>query len=208
WILRREVQLVQEGAEAAIALCTEHGLGEFWVAPTNVWQGWALAEQGQQEEGLALMRHGIAAFRAAGAELNRPPRLALLAEVYGKVGQQEQGRNALAEARAIVDKTGERWWEAELHRLEGEMTLQFPPPSLERSFPGAEASFHKALEVARRQEAKSLELRAATSLARLWQQQGKKAEAHQLLAPVYHWFTEGFDTKDLQEAKALLEELH
>jgi len=134
--------------------------------------------------------------------------LALLGEVYAKMGEQEQGRNALAEARAIVDKTGERYWEAELHRLEGELTLQFTLPSLEPSFPEAESSFHKALEVARRQKAKSLELRAATSLARLWQQQGKKAEAHQLLAPVYHWFTEGFDTKDLQEAKALLDELN
>ena len=106
------------------------------------------------------------------------------------MGQQEQRRHALAEARAIVDKTGERFWEAELHRLEGELTLQCTGPSLELSFPAAESSFHKALEVARRQEAKSLELRAASSLARLGQQQGKKAEAHQLLAPVYHWFTD------------------
>src|SRR5262249_36095066 len=156
--------------------------GEFWVAHTNVWQGWVLAEQGQQEEGISLMRHGMAAFRTARAELERQYWLALLVEVYAKMGQHEQGRHALAEARAIVDKAGERWWEAELHRLEGELTLQFPPPSLERSFPEAEASFYKALEVARRQEAKSLELRAAMSLARLWQQQGKRREAHQLLA--------------------------
>src|SRR5262249_3876140 len=186
WIPRREVQLVQERAEAAIALCTEHGLGEFWLAHTKVWQGWVLAEQGQQEEGISLMRHGMAAFRAAGAELERQYWLALLGEVYAKMGQQEKGRNALAEARAIVDKTGEHWWEAELHRLEGELTLLCTRPSQELSFLEAESSFHKALEVARRQEAKSLELRAATSLARLWQQQGKKAEAHQLLAPVYH----------------------
>src|SRR5262249_16732305 len=207
WILRREVQLVQEGAEAAIALCTEHGLGEFWVAPVNVWQGWALAAQGQHEEGIALMRHGIAAFRAAGAELNRPDRLALLGEGYVNMGQHEQGRHALAEARAIVDQTGERWWEAELHRLEGELTLQFPLPRLELSFAEAEASFHRALAVACRQEAKSFELRAATSLARLWQRQGKRREAHDLLAEIYGWFIEGFETKDLQEAKALLDEL-
>jgi predicted ATPase len=207
WIPRREVQLVQEGAEAAIALCTEHGLGEFWLAHTNVWQGWVLTEQGQKEEGIALMRHGMAAFRAAGAELERQYWLALLGEVYAKMGQQEQGRNALAEAWAIVNKTGERFWEAELHRLEGELTLHFTLPSLEPSFLEAESSFHKALEVARRQEAKSLELRAASSLARLWQQQGKRKEAHDLLAEVYNWFTEGFDTKDLQEAKALLAEL-
>src|SRR5262249_29099312 len=204
----------------------------FWLAHTKVWQGWVLAEQGQQEEGISLMRHGMAAFRAAGAELERQYWLALLGEVYAKMGQQEKGRNALAEARAIVDKTGEHWWEAELHRLEGELMLQSKTspkqvsdksrtsqnksedPNTQHLAPSAQAeaeaesSFHKALEVAHRQEAKSLELRAATSLARLWQQQGKKAEAHQLLAPVYHWFTEGFDTKDLQEAKALLEELH
>jgi predicted ATPase len=177
------------------------------VAHTNVWQGWVLTEQGQPEEGIALMRHGMAAFRAAGAELERQYWLALLGEVYAKMGQYEQGRHALAEARTIVDKTGERWWEAELHRLEGELALQYPLPRQELSLLEAESSFHKALEVARRQEAKSLELRAATSLARLWQQQGRKAEAHQLLAPVYHWFTEGFDTKDLQEAKVLLAEL-
>jgi predicted ATPase len=123
------------------------------------------------------------------------------------MGEQEKGRQALAEARALVDKTGERFWEAELHRLEGELTLQCTRPSLERSFPEAEASFRKALEVARRQEAKSLELRAAISLARLWQQQDKRAEARQLLAEIYNWFTEGFDTTDLQEAKALLEEM-
>jgi predicted ATPase len=190
---RREVQLTQEWAEAAIALCTEHGSGEFWLAHANVWQGWALAEQGQQEEDVSLMRRGIVAFHATGAELERQYWLALLSEVYAKMGQPEKGRHALAEARAIVDKTGERWWEAELHRLEGELTLQQetrgwrletspssspqasslqPPVSSE-----AEACFHKALEVARRQQVKSLELRAATSLARLRQQQGKKAEA-------------------------------
>jgi predicted ATPase len=161
----------------------------------------------------------MATFRAAGAEIERQYWLALLVEVYAKMGQHEQGRDALAEARAIVDKTGERWWEAELHRLEGELTLkQFgvrsaefgvtnPQPPTPAPQVEAEGHFLKALAVARRQQAKSLELRAAMSLARLWQQQGKKAEARQLLAPVYHWFTEGFDTKDLQEAKALLDVL-
>jgi predicted ATPase len=180
------VQLTQERVEAAIALCTKHGFGEFWLAQAKVWLGWALAEQGQQEEGISHMRHGMAAFRAAGAEIERQYWLALLVEVYVKMGQHEEACHALAKARAIVDKTGERWWEAELYRLEGELTLQCPLPSRERSFLEAETAFHKALEVARRQEAKSLELRAATSLARLWQQQGKKAAAHQLLAPVYH----------------------
>ena len=133
------------------------------------------------------------------------------------MGQHEEGLRLLTEALEIVDRTGERCDEAELHRLKGELTLEKfkASPELSRRVQGsqfkgeeeAEACFHKALEVAQRQQAKSWELRAATSLARLWQQQGKTAEACDLLAPVYNWFTEGFDTKDLQEAKALLAEL-
>jgi predicted ATPase len=108
----------------------------------------------------------------------------------------------LAEALALVDKTGERWWEAELHRLKGELLRRRASPTEE-----VEACFHQALDIARRQQAKSLELRAAMSLSRLWQQQGQRADARELLAPIHGWFTEGFDTADLQEAKALLEEL-
>ena len=134
----------------------------------------------------------------------RPYSLALLAEAYREAGREEEGLTALTEALAGVDSTGERMYEAELYRLKGELTLQVHGQNLESE---AEASFQKALTVARRQEAKSWELRAATSLARLWQQQGKRIEARDLLAAVYNWFTEGFETKDLQEAKALLEEL-
>jgi predicted ATPase len=130
-------------------------------------------------------------------------RLALLAEAYGKVGQTEAGLTALAEALAIAHRTGERFWEAEIHRLKGEFLLARATGHDTE----AEASFRQALDGARRQQAKSWELRAATSLARLWQQQGQRAEAHALLAPVYGWFTEGFDTADLQEAKALLDAL-
>jgi hypothetical protein len=145
--------------------------------------------------------------------------LPLLATAYAKARQVEEGLSVVAEALAAVDKNGERFCEAELYRLKGELTLQkfqvssstFQVPNPQSSTPSlqseAEACFLKALEVACRQSAKSWELRAATSLARLWQQQGKQAEAHQLLSEVYNWFTEGFDTKDLQEAKALLEEL-
>jgi len=207
WIRRQEVQLVQEEAEATIALCTELGLGEFWVAEANVWQGWVLAKQGQHEEGIALMRHGMAAFRATGAEIERQYWLALLAEVYAKMGQPEQGRHALAEARAIVDKTGERYWEAELHRLEGELLLQSQVQGPKSKVEEAEEYFQQAIEIAQKQQAKSLELRASMSLARLWQSQDRKAEAHKMLSEVYNWFTEGFDTKDLQEAKALLDAL-
>jgi predicted ATPase len=141
------------------------------------------------------------------------------AGVHGKVGQAAEGLNVVAEALAAADKTGERFWEAELYRLKGQLTLQqcqvsgttlhvVDPHLLTRDPQGeAEACFLKAIEIAQRQQAKSLELRATTSLARLWQQLGKTAEAHQLLSEIYGWFTEGFDTKDLQEAQALLDEL-
>jgi len=172
-------------------------------------RGWALAERGQGEEGLTQIRQGIVTWRATGAEIWRPRYLSLLAEAYEKVGQAEEGLASLAEALTVVDKSGERFYEAELYRLKGELTLsQSSVPGLASSGQKeAEACFWKALEIARRQQAKSLELRAATSLARLWRRQEKNAEAHKLLSEVYHWFTEGFDTKDLQEAKGLLEDL-
>jgi predicted ATPase len=146
----------------------------------------------------------------------RPYFLTLLAEAYGKAGQEEEGLKALAEALSLVDKTGARVCEARLYRVKGELILQkfnvhgstfkventhtaFPNPQLE-----AEECFHKAIEIARKQRAKSLELRATMSLARLWRSHGKRNEAHQMLSDIYNWFTEGFDTKDLQEAKALL----
>ena len=127
----------------------------------------------------------------------------LLADAAAHLGYTEEGLEALAEAYTLVEQQEERYWEAEIHRLQGVLLLRQPgTPQAE-----AETWLQQALDVARRQEAKSLELRAAMSLGRLWQQQGKQAEAHALLAPVYGWFTEGFDTADLQEAKALLEEL-
>jgi len=127
----------------------------------------------------------------------------LLAEAYGKAGHIDQGLTVLAEARTILDKSGERRWEAEIYRLRGVLLLR-QTGTLQAE---AEAWLQRALDVARRQEAKSLELRAAMSLSRLWQQQGKRQEAYDLLAPLYHWFTEGFDTADLQDARALLAEL-
>ena len=148
-----------------------------------------------------------------------PHYLALLAEACGKVGQTEEGLSALTEALAIVHKNGEREYEAELYRLKGELTLQKfqvasakfqvadPRPLTPEPQAEAESCFCKAVEIARRQQAKSLELRAVMSLAKLWQRQGKPKEAHELLAEIYGWFTEGFDTKDLQDATALLEEL-
>jgi predicted ATPase len=159
--------------------------------------------QGQDEAGMAQIRRGLAALRATGAALRLPYYLALLAEACGQTGQAAEGLTLLAEALALVDKNEECWWEAELHRLQGELLLSMSADNHTE----AAGCFHQALNVARHQQAKSLELRAAMSLARLWQRQGKRTEAYELLAPVYGWFTEGFDTADLQEANALLEEL-
>ncbi len=198
---RREVQTAQEQAEALIALSREQGFPVFLAQGTIV-QGWALAGQGQGETGITQMRQGLAAYRGTGAELGLPYQLARLAEVYGRTGLAEEGLSVLAEALAATDKTNDRRWAAELYRLKGELTLK--QSSVQKE---AEECFHQAIDIARRQSAKSLELRAAMSLARLWQSQGKKDEARQMLAEIYNWFTEGFDTKDLQEAKALLEEL-
>ena len=166
-------------------------------------RGWALAMQGQGEGGIAQIHQGLSAYRATGAEVGRPWYLTLLSEAYGRVGEISQGLDVLAEALALMDETGERWCEAELYRVQGELTLSCADNPYEK----AETSFHQALEVARSQQVKSFELRAATSLARLWKNRGKRDEARELLAPVYDWFTEGFDTADLQEAQALLSEL-
>jgi len=198
---RREKQAAQEWAEAGIALSSEKGFPQF-LAVGMMTRGWALAMQGQGEEGIAQLQQGLAAFRAVAGEIDRPRWLAHLAEAYGQVGHIEAGLTTLAEALATAHKIGDHYWEAELHRLKGELLLKRASPTEE-----AEACFRQALDIARYQQAKSLELRAATSLSRLWQQQGKRAEAHDLLAPIYGWFTEGFDTTDLQEAKALLDEL-
>ena len=210
--LRREPQVVAQYAEELTALSTEHGFPQ-WMARARLLQGWLLVRQGQGAEGIAQLQQGIAAWRATGAEVGRASHLVHLADAYGAVGQPEAGLEALATAQALVDHTGDRWREAELYRLRGELLLQSgvqEPQSAHRNThtEAAEACFWQALRVARCQEAKSLELRAAMSLSRLWHCQGKRAEARQLLAEVYGWFTEGFATADLQEAKtglALLE---
>jgi predicted ATPase len=222
---RREWQAVQAQAEAAITLSTDHGFS-YWLAVGTILKGWAQPEQGYGEEGLMQLRQGLAAYRTTRAELGWPHWLALLIDGYGKRGQTQEGLATVAEALARVEKTGERWYAAELHRLRGELTLAQSRASLRQvktsqdksedtdphpltPYPQgeAEACFHTAIEIARRQQAKSLELRATISLARLWQRQGKKTQARQMLAEIYGWFTEGFETKDLQEAKVLLAEL-
>ncbi len=214
---RREGQAVQEHAEAALTLAMQQG-AVVWEVVGTILRGWALAEQGQVEEGIAHLRQGLAAYRGTGTEAERPHYLALLAEAYGKAGQTEEGLTLLDEALAEVDKSGERFYEAELYRLYGELTLQSciscpvsgvsnPQPLTLDTLAKAETCFQKAIEIARQQRAKSLELRAVMSLARFWQQRGKKEEARQRLAEIYGWFTEGFDTADLKEAHILLETL-
>jgi predicted ATPase len=194
-----EVQAAYTRADAARLLAAEHGFAQ-WFAGGTILRGWTVATQGQAAEGIAQIHQGLVAWRTAWAEVLRPSWLALLAEAYAAGDDPARGLHELAEALVLVDTTGERWYEAELYRLRGALMLQHAIGEPEE----AEACFQQALTIARRQQAKSWELRAATSLARLWQQQGKRTEAYDLIAPIYGWFTEGFDTADLQEAKALL----
>jgi predicted ATPase len=199
---RREAKAVRERTEALIALSTEHGF-PHWLAYGTILRGWALAVQGEGAEGIAQMRRSLSTYRATGSGLHRPYFLTLLADAHGKVGRIEEGIVVLNEALDTVSKTEERHWEAEHNRCKGELLLMQQGEEVGE----AEECFRQALEIGRRQQAKSLELRAAMSLSRLWQQQEKKEEAHRLLADIYGWFTEGFDTADLKEAKVLLEEL-
>jgi predicted ATPase len=199
---RREVRLTQERAEAVISLAKEQGF-PFWVALGSLLRGWALAYQGRTQEGIEQLTQGLRAHRATGSEIARPHYLALLAEAHGITGKPETGLTVLTEALMHVDTTGERWYESEIYRLKDALLLQQSSDNQAE----AESCFQQAISIARAQQAKSFELRAATSLAKLWQQQGKRSEAQDLLAPVYGWFTEGFDTLDLKDAKALLEVL-
>jgi predicted ATPase len=197
--VRGEPQAAQQYAETEIALATEQHFA-LWIAFGTIQRGIALMRQEQTQEGLQQIAQGTAAWRATGALLGVPQWFTFLAEAYGKSAQPEKGLSVLDEALAHVHQTGERFFEAELHRLRGSLPLQ---QSSDNSAE-AETSFHRALDIARHQQAKSLELRAATSLVTLWQSQGKRQDAYDLLAPVYGWFTEGFDTADLKDAKTLL----
>jgi len=204
--LCREEGAAEEQAETAITVSTEQGFVQM-LAAAAVLRGWGLAMQGQGEEGITQIRQGLAAWQATGAGVEQPYFLVLLAEGYGKVGQSEEGLKTLAGALTQLEKTEEHRYEAELYRLKGELTLQTSVEDRESRGKEVEACFHKAIEIARKQQAKSLELRAVMSLSRLWQHQGKREDARQMLADIYNWFTEGFDTQDLKDAKALLEDL-
>jgi tetratricopeptide (TPR) repeat protein len=196
---RRETPVVSELITAAMALATEQGF-TLWLAWGMLLQGWTLVLQGQGEHGLATIRQGLAAELATGSRLWQPYGLGLLAEAHGHGGHPDEGLATLAEARSVLEATEVRFYAAELYRLQGALLLRRAVPDAAQ----AEESFQQALAVSRRQQAKSWELRAAMSLGRLWQQQGKRGEARHLLAEVYGGFTEGFDTVDLQEAHALL----
>jgi class 3 adenylate cyclase/tetratricopeptide (TPR) repeat protein len=210
---RREWAVAQERAEEAIAICTTQGAA-LWLAWGTMIRGWALATQGQGDAGIAQIHQGLAAAQAAGAGVFRTHQLDLLAEAYQTVGEPEAGLVALDEALALVEQNEERFWEAEIYRLKGELLLTMEGAGRSRSViegmqdaESPEGCFLTAIEIARRQAGKSLELRATVSLARLWQQHGKKDQARHMLADIYRWFTEGSDTIDLQQAQVLLQEL-
>jgi predicted ATPase len=199
-LLRREVQAARESIERLVQLSAEQGL-VYPQALGTFYTGWLLANTGRVEEGIERMRRGLAAIQETGILVERTTRLAMLAESYAKARKAEDGLDVLAQALAFVEETSERYYEAELHRLKGELLW------MQGDEAAAEASFHQAIDVARRQQAKSWELRATMSLSRLLQPQGKGADARAVLAKVYGWFREGFDTPDLQDAAALLDRL-
>jgi predicted ATPase len=196
--LRRDAQALVAYAEELKPLAQK---ATAWLGAGTCFQGEALILLGRAQEGMAQLREGMATYESTGVWYYLPGKLLFLAEAQARAGNADQGLDTLDQALALVEQIGERYWEAELHRLRAELLLTQGDQT------EAEASLHEAIKVARRQQARSWELRATTSLARLWQAQGRMGEARQTLAKVYGWFTEGFDTPDLQEAKALLEEL-
>jgi predicted ATPase len=188
--------------EELVALADEKG-SLFWKALGMLFQGCVFALTGKPTDAVEMITSGIAALRSTGSILWLPLFLSCLARANADVGQLDDAWRCIRDAFAAVETTKERWFEAELNRVAGEIALKSPEPDVAK----AEAYFDRALAVARQQQAKSWELRAAMSLARLWRDEGKPQQARELLAPVYGWFTEGFDTRDLKEAKGLLEEL-
>jgi predicted ATPase len=199
---RREVQAVQAWAEALLTLATAQGF-PLYVWHGTTWRGWALAMQSEGEVGLTQLRQSLAAIVALKQEVARPTCLVLLAEAAGHMGQVAEGLRLSAEALAVLAANGQGYLLAEAYRLQGALLLRLAAPDAVQ----AEACFQQALAIARQQQARSWELRTALSLSRLWQQHGQRAAAYELLAPIYDWFTEGFETTDLRETKALLDEL-
>jgi class 3 adenylate cyclase/predicted ATPase len=191
---------LDERANQLVAVTTEQGF-PFWGAVGTIYRGWVKVKNGDVAEGISLLRSGSTAYRATGARVWMPYHIALLARAYEIAGQIEEGLTQLDDALQIVERTGERWLDAELYRHKGQLLLR------QGHSEAAEELYRNALRIAEQQQAKLWELRASVSLARLRRDQGRRAEARDLLAPVYDWFTEGFDTPDLKEAKSLLDEL-
>jgi predicted ATPase/DNA-binding winged helix-turn-helix (wHTH) protein len=211
--LRREPRLAQERAEAAIAIAAEHGL-VVYQAYAMITRGWALIEQGHQEQAIEQMRQGVAAHQATGAEIGRPRSMALLAQALDKSNQTSEGLNVLEEALAVASRSGELYYQAELYRLKGELLLKqlsaegkSSQPENADSIALAETCFEESLKIAQQQQAKSWQLRAVMSMVRLSKNQPRREAAYRLLTQVYDSFTEGFDTPDLLDARALLQEL-
>ena len=186
-----------------IALADERG-APYWKALGTAVRGGVFALTGKASDAVRAITSGITSLRSTGASLYEPLHLSYLAVAYAELGQLDDAWRCIADAIDKVERSKEKWYEAEVHRIAGEVALKSPAPDPEK----AEAYLERALTVARHQQAKSWELRAAMSMARLWRDQGKRQQARDLLAPVYAWFTEGFDTLDLKEAKAVLDELH
>jgi len=201
-VFARDVATACAYGDDCVALASEHGFA-LWAVVGRILEGWAIAQRGEATAGIALIRDGLAAYEATGSRLFTPFFLALLAEALALAGKIEEGLAALDDALAQAAVSGARGWDAEVHRLRGELTGRLPYPDSAKT----EDSFRTALAVAREQGTRGYELRAATCLARLWREQGRRGEAHELLAPVYGWFTEGFGTADLKDAKALLDQL-
>jgi predicted ATPase len=201
-VFARDVAIACTYGNECVALSSEHGFAG-WAARGRILQGWADAQKGEATGGITRIRDGMAAVEATGARVFTPFCLTLLAKALALAGKIEEGLAALDDALARAAGSGERGWDAEIHRLRGELTGGLPYPDPIK----AEDSFRTALAIAREQGTRGYELRAATSLARLWREQGRRTEARELLAPVYGSFTEGFDTPDLRDAKALLDEL-
>jgi predicted ATPase len=198
--IRSDLAILLQRTEELSALCAEH-VFPYWAAVAFCIRGWCLSMSGQVEEGVELLMEALANFRATGAVTFVPFFLTMLAGALGNAGRPTEGLKQLNEAVRQIEVTEERWSEADMHRVRGELLIAVGDAV------AAEKSFYRAIGVAQRQSAKLFELRAATSLARLWRDQGKRAEARDLLAPIYGWFTEGFDTPVLQDAKALLDQL-
>jgi class 3 adenylate cyclase/predicted ATPase len=199
---RREAGAARENAERVLGICVERGFPHFLGAATLM-RGWAIAAQGRNEEGIAQIREGLAGVRASGIELGRPPYHTTLADACREADRLDDGLSAVTEALAVADEHEERAYEPEIHRVRGELLLRQDPPNAAE----AQSCFQRAISVARNQNAKSWELRATMSLARLLAKQGHRDEARATLADIYNWFTEGFDTADLKDAKSLLDEL-